>query len=180
MPRLSPTQASAVRYLLRLPGTTRPTRTTLDSLTRAGVVVGTDTRQRVAPEHRAELCGPGGLTDAERATVDATLELWRRWDREDLAADQEASQCRRLVDSLPSYLRHYAVANLQHGTLMRSLADLAESASAGATSADRSATDCRAEAARILQRAERYEADAATLRDLAAAALATPRPTTGA
>lgn len=174
MPRLSPAQASAVHYLLRLPGTTRPTRTTLDSLTRAGVVVGADTRQRVAPEHRAELCGPGGLTDAERATVDATLELWRRWDVEHAAADQEASQCRRLVDSLPGHLGHYVAAG------ERTLDRLATVATNAADSLARSATDSRAEAARILQHAERYEADAATLRDLAAAALATPRPTTGA
>ena len=176
MPRLSTTQASAVRYLLRLPGTTRPTRTTLDSLTRAGVVVGTDTRQRVAPEHRAELCGLAGLTDTERATVDAALEIWRRWDREDLAADEEAGLCRRLVDSLPSHLRHHASTGYQRPDLAR----IAEAASQAADSFTRSATDSRAEAARLTRRAEAHETDAATLRDLAAAALATPRPTTGA
>lgn len=171
MPRLSPAQAAAVRYLLRLPGTTRPTRTTLDSLTRAGVVVGADARQRVAPEHRAELCGPGGLTDAERATVDATLELWRRWDRDDAAADQEAAACRLLFDSLPEHLRHYGAAS------ERSLDRLATRVANYAESVARSAADCRAEAARATRRAENYEADAATLRDLAATALATPRPT---
>lgn len=175
MPRLSPAQASAVRYLLGLPAPL-PTNSTISSLTRAGlVVVGADNRRRrVHPEHRAELCGPAGLTDTERATVDATLELWRRWDVEHAAADQEASQCRRLVDSLPGHLGHYVAAG------ERTLDRLATVATNAADSLARSAADSRAEAARVLQRAERYEADAATLRDLATAALATPRPTTGA
>ena len=171
MPRLSPTQAAAVRYLLQLPGTTTPARTTLDSLRRAGVLAGIDARQRVAREHRAELCGPGGLTDAERVVVDAALERWRRWDLEELAADQEAAACRRLVDSLPEHLRHYGAAS------ERSLDRLARRGADYAESVARSAADCRAEAARVTRRAESYEADAATLRDLAAAALATPRPT---
>ena len=172
--RLSPTQAAAVRYLLQLPGTTTPARTTLDSLRRAGVVVGIDARQRVAREHSAELCGPGGLTDAERVVVDAALERWCRWDLEDVAADQEAAACRRLTEGLPAALQHYVT------TSDRRLNRLATVATNAAASLARSAADCRAEAARVMQRAESYEADAATLRDLAAAALATPRPTIGA
>lgn len=175
--RLSPTQAAAVRYLLWLPGATLTARTTLESLRRSGVVVGADTRRRVHPEHRAELCGPAGLTDAERVVVDAALERWRRWDLEEAAADQEAAAGRRLVDSLPGHLRHYAVVRLQTGALPSSLADLAETADSAAGGIERSVTDCRTEAARVTSRAESYEADAATLRDLAAAALATPRPT---
>lgn len=173
MPRLSPAQASAVRYLLGLPAPL-PTNSTIGSLTRAGiVVVGADNcRRRVHPEHRAELCGPAGLTDTERATVDATLELWRRWDREDLAADEEASLCRQLVDGLPGHLRHHASTGYQRPDLAR----LAAGATQAADSHARTAADCRAEAARLTRRAESHEADAAALRDLAAAALATPRP----
>ena len=174
MPRLSATQASAVRYLLQLPGTNTPARTTILSLMRSGVVVGPDARQRVDREHRAELCGPAGLTDAERAVVDAALERWRRWDLEALAAHQEADACRRLVDSLPEHLRHYGAAS------ERSLDRLATRVADYAESVARSAADYRAEAARVTRRAESYEADAATLRDLAEAARATPRPTTGA
>ena len=172
--RLSPTQAAAVRYLLQLPGTTTPARTTIDSLRRAGVIVGADTRCRLAPEHRAAHCTAGGLTASEAVAVEAALERWRRWDLEDVAADQEAAACRRLVDSLPEHLRHYGAA------AERSLDRLATRVAGYAESVARSAADCRAEAARVLQRAESYEADTATLRDLAAAALATPRPTIGA
>ena len=174
MPHLSPTQAAAVRYLLQLPGTTTPARTTLDSLRRAGVVAGTDTRQRVAREHRAELCGPGGLTDAERVVVDAALERWRRWDLEDAAADQEAAACRRLVDSLPERLRHRVAGRRD------TLDSLSTAARSAATNSDDDAARARERAARAASDAELHEADAATLRDLAAAALATPRPTTGA
>ena len=174
MPHLSPTQASAIRYLLQLPGTTTPARTTILSLMRSGVLVGPEARQRVSREHRAELCGPGGLTDAERVVVDAALERWRRWDLEDVAADQEAAACRRLVDSLPEHLRHYGAAS------ERSLDRLATRVAGYADSLARTAADSRAEAARVTRRAESYEADTATLRDLAAAALATPRPTIGA
>lgn len=174
MPRLSLTQAAAVRYLLGLPGCTKPARATLDSLTRAGITTGTDDRRRVHPDHRAALCGPGGLSDAERAMVEATLERWRRWDIEHAAADQEASHCRQLVDSLPEHLRHYGAAS------ERSLDRLAARVAGYAESVARSAADCRAEAARATCRAESYEADAATLRDLAEAARATPRPTPGA
>lgn len=173
MPRLSPTQASAIRYLLQLPGTTTPARTTILSLMRSGVLVGPEARQRVAREHRAELCGPAGLTDAERAVVDAALERWRRWDLEALAAHQEADACRRLVDSLPERLQHY-------GAGVRGLDILADRVTRYAESAANTAADCRAEAARVTHRAESYEADAATLRDLAEAARATPRPTAGA
>ena len=172
--RLSPTQAAAVRYLLQLPGTTTPARTTIDSLRRAGVIVGADTRCRLAPEHRAAHCTAGGLTDAERVVVDGALERWRRWDLEDVAADQEAAACRRLTEGLPAALQHYVT------TSDRRLNRLATVATNAAASLARSAADCRAEAARVMQRAESYEADAATLRDLAAAALATPRPTIGA
>ena len=172
--RLSPTQTAAVRYLLQLPGTTTPARTTIDSLRRAGVIVGADTRCRLAPEHRAAHCTAGGLTDAEHVVVDGALERWRRWDLEELAADQEAAACRRLVDSLPEHLRHYGAAS------ERSLDRLATRAAGYADSLARTAADSRAEAARVTRRAESYEADAATLRDIAAAALATPRPTIGA
>ena len=71
--RLSPTQAAAVRYLLQLPGTTTPARTTIDSLRRAGVIVGADTRCRLAPEHRAAHCTAGGLTASEAVAVEAAL-----------------------------------------------------------------------------------------------------------
>lgn len=174
MPRLTPAQSIAIRYLLGLPGAAKPARATLDSLTRAGLAAGTDDRRRVHPDHRAELCSTDGLTAAEVATVQAALERWRRWDLEHAAADQEASQCRRLVDSLPADLRHYVAAG------ERTLDRLATIATNAAESVARTAAQCRDDAARLNDRAERYEADAATLRDLAAAALATPRPTPGA
>lgn len=180
MPRLTPAQSSAIRYLLGLPGAAKPARTTLGSLNRAGLTAGTDDRRRVHPAYRAALCDTAGMTAVEEAMVQATLELWRRWDVEHAAADQEASHCRRLVDSLPADLRHYAVTNLHRGARAQSLADLAEAVTNAAANLDRYATSTRAEAVRLTERAERYEADAATLRDLAAAALATPRPTTGA
>lgn len=175
MPTLSPAQANAIRWLLGLPAHV-PARPTWDSLTRAGIVVssGGDARRRVHPEHRAELCGPGGLTDTERAVVEARLTSWRQWDLDGAAADQEAAACRRLVDSLPERLRHYGAAS------ERSLDRLAERAAGYADSVARDAANCRAEAARITSRAESYEADAAALRELAAAARATPRPTIGA
>lgn len=175
MPRLSPAQASAVRYLIGLPAPL-PTNSTIGSLTRAGLIVADadSRRRRVHPDHRAALCDTACMTDAEVATVNAALERWRRWDVEHAAADQEAAACRRLVDSLPEHLRHYGAAS------ERSLDRLATRVASYAESVSRSAADCRAEAARATRRAESYEADAATLRDLAAAALATPRPTTGA
>lgn len=174
MPRLSPAQASAIRYLLQLPGAPTPARATLDSLTRAGILTGADARRRVHPAHRAELCGPGGLTDTERAVVEAALQRWRQWDIDTALADQEESACRRLVDSLPERLRHRVVG--KH----LSLDGLDTAARFAAVSLDDDARRARERAAQATLDAELHEADAATLRELAAAARATPRPTPGA
>ncbi len=172
MPTLSPAQANAVRWLLGLPAHA-PARQTWDSLTRAGIVVssGGDTRRRVHPEDRAALCGPGGLTDAERAVVEARLASWRQWDLEEAAANQEAAACRRLVEGLPQRLRHRVYSS------RLTLDNLDIAARFSAASLDDDASRARERAARATLDAELHEADAAALRELAAAARATPRPT---
>lgn len=167
---LTQSQADAIRYLLGLP-IAMPARRTMESLYRADIVVGPEWQLRVAPDHRARLCSVGGLTDAQAATVAATLARWRRWDLEAAAAEQETSQANQLIQGLPGHLRQWLRAS--HADALTSLA---ADATVIADKAAAAAGDFRRRAAEAIRAAEIQEADAAALRDLVEAAKATPRP----